>query len=240
MKARPPVHLIAGGRGAERVRGPDPLLQAVVSGAGLSHPSVAYVGAASGDNRAFFLLVSRLMHAAGAGKVTLAPLCGRKANPAAAREVIEASDIVFISGGDVEEGMRVLEEADLLPFLRRLHGSGKPFFGISAGSIMLARSWVRWKDPKEDTSSEVFPCMGLARVLCDTHGEGDGWTELKALLALCPVGTAGYGIVSGSGLIVDEGGSVAAAGGEVAVFRRRKAGVVQQASLFPAQAGKRG
>jgi cyanophycinase-like exopeptidase len=238
--ARAPLHLIAGGRGLDRPRGPDPLLQAVVRGTGLSRPSVAYVGAASGDNRAFFLIVSRMMRAAGAGKVTLAPLCGRRADPAAAQEIIRKADIVFISGGDVEEGMRVLADAGMLPFLRRLRGAGKPFFGISAGSIMLARSWVRWTNPKDDKSAELFSCMGFAPVLCDTHGEGDGWSELKALLCLAPVGSTGYGIASGSGLVVHDNGTVAATGGEVHVFRRRKAGVLQQASLLPAQPARRG
>jgi cyanophycinase-like exopeptidase len=212
----------------------------VVQGTGLTRPSVAYVGAASGDNRAFFLIVSRMMRAAGAGTVTIAPLCGRRADPAAAKEILRAADMVFISGGDVEEGMKVLKADGMLPFLRRLASSGKPFFGISAGSIMLARSWVRWSDPKDDESAELFPCMGFASVLCDTHGEGDGWTELKVLLSLAPVGSTGYGIVSGSGLLVHDDGKVAATGGEVHVYRRCATGVVQQASLLPKQPARRG
>jgi cyanophycinase-like exopeptidase len=201
---------------------------------------VAYVGAASGDNRAFFLLVSRMLRRAGAGAVTLAPLCGRRGDPARAAEIVRAADIVFISGGDVEEGMRVLRDTRMLPLLRRLQRAGKPFFGVSAGSIMLARSWVRWTDPRNDGSAETFPCMGFAPVLCDTHGEGDGWGELKALLALAPVGTEGFGIVSGSGLVVEQDGSVAALGGEVHVLRRNKSGVVQRASLLPKMPAARG
>jgi hypothetical protein len=111
----------------------------------------------------------------------------------------------------------------------------KRFFGISAGSIMLARQWVRWADPKDDDSAELFPCLGFASVLCDTHGEAEGWTELTALLALSPVGTTGYGIVSGSALFV-QGKKMCALGGEVHVFRKRKTGVARLASLRPAEA----
>jgi hypothetical protein len=68
-------------------------------------------------------------------------------------------------------------------------------------------------------------------VLCDTHGEGERWAELRAVLALSPVGATGYGIVSGAALVVEAEGSVAALGGNVDVFRRRKAGVAQVASL---------
>jgi cyanophycinase-like exopeptidase len=233
--SREALYLIAGGRGIARPRGPDPLLQAVVRQAGVSRPRVAYVGAASGDNPAFRLLVGRMLEKAGAGDVTLAPLCGRRADVEKARAVLEAADLVFISGGDVEEGMRVLQSRDMLPFLRKMLRAGKPFFGVSAGSIMLARTWVRWTDPKNDDSAERFPCMGFAPVLCDTHSEGDGWSELKALLALSPVGAAGYGIVSGTALVVGSDGAVGALGGEVHVFRRRKAGVVQVASLRPGE-----
>ncbi len=229
-----PLYLIAGGRTKARARGPDPLLHAVLQGAGTPRPSVAYVGAASGDNAAFRLMIARILQHAGAGSVTLAPLCGRRGDAARAAAVIESSDLVFISGGDVEAGMAVLQEQGIIALLKRLHRRGKPFFGISAGSIMLARAWVRWTDPDDDDSAEVFPCLGFAPVLCDTHGEGDGWGELKALLGLRPVGSVAYGIVSGSALVAGPGGSVAALGGEVHVFRKRKSGVVQAESLRPA------
>jgi hypothetical protein len=54
------------------------------------------------------------------------------------------------------------------------------------------------------------------------------------MLALCPVGTTGYGIVSGAALLIEPGGRPAALGGEVHVFRRRKAGVGQVENLVPA------
>jgi cyanophycinase-like exopeptidase len=179
--------------------------------------------------------MSGLLKRAGAWEVTLAPLCGRRGDVEEAKAVLEASDLVFVSGGDVEEGMRVLEEKGMMPYLKRLHRAGKPFFGVSAGSIMLARTWIRWKDPDDDSSAELFPCMGFARVLCDTHGEADDWSELKALLALSPVGAVGHGIVSGSAISVDADGAVSALGGEVHRFRRRAGGVVQIESLLPAK-----
>lgn len=96
---------------------------------------------------------------------------------------------------------------------------------------MLARAWVRWRNPQDDASAEPFPCLGFAPVLCDTHGEADGWEELRALLSLSPVGSLGYGIASGTALVVGVDGRVAARGGEIHRFRRRAAGVVQVESL---------
>ena len=230
-----PIFLIAGGRGIRIWRGPDPLLQAVFRQVGVRRPTVAYVGAASEDNPAFRLLITKRLQKAGAGKVTLAPLSGRRGNPEKAKAVLEASDLVFISGGDVEEGIRVLKEKGMPEPLRRLYRAGKPFFGISAGSIMLARQWIRWRDPDDGATSELFDCLGFASVLCDTHGEAEGWEELQALLLLSKSGAIGYGIASGTAIAVEPDGAVSALGGEVHRFQKMAGGIVQIESLVPAE-----
>lgn len=230
---RKPVYLIAGGRGGERRRGADPMIREALELAGVRKPGVAYVGAASGDNAAFLLFIRRILQKAGAGEVTLAPLCGRRADPAKAVRVLESAPVIFMSGGDVDEGMGAVGRAKIIGLLREMYRDGKPFFGISAGSIMLARKWVRWTDPKDDSSAELFPCLDLAHVFCDTHGEGDGWEELKTLQSLAPAGSVSYGIVSGSALVVDPEGGVRALGGEVHRFARKRGAVIQLDSLLP-------
>jgi len=232
---RAPIFLISGGRGIRIWKGPDPLLQAVFRRAGIQRPKVAYIGAASGDNAAFRLMIAKRLHKAGAGKVSLAPLYGRHGDIEKAKVVLEASDLVFISGGDVEEGMHVLKEKKIIDTLQRLYRSGKPFFGVSAGSIMLALRWIRWTDPDNDTTSELFDCLGFASVLCDTHGESEGWEELQALLALSPTGTIGHGIVSGAAIVVEPDGTVSALGGEVHRFQKQAGGVIQIENLVPAE-----
>jgi cyanophycinase-like exopeptidase len=232
---RAPIFLIAGDRGIRILKGPDPLLQAVFRRAGIRRPAVAYIGAASGDNAAFRLLITKRMQKAGAGKVSLAPLYGRHGDTEKAKAVLESSDLVFVSGGDVEEGMRVLKEKKIIDTLQRLYRSGKPFFGISAGSIMLALRWVRWTDPDDDSTSELFDCLGFASVVCDTHGESEGWEELQALLALSPTGTIGHGIVSGAAIVVEPDGNVSALGGEVHRFQKQAGGVTQIENLLPAK-----
>ena len=178
-----PVYLIGGGDRSRR-KGPDPLLEAVLAIAGKLRPSIAYVGVASDDDRGFFRWLAALFQQAGSGDVRLARLASPRADVAEARALLGRSDMVFISGGDVEAGMAHLDRHGLSPFLTELHRGGKPFFGVSAGSIMLARCWVRWRDPHDDSTAEEFPCMGIAPVVCDTHAESDGWEELQALLAL--------------------------------------------------------
>ena len=156
-----------------------------------------------------------------------------KAMSEKAKAILKASDIVFVNGGDVEEGMRVLDEREMSGFLRRLYRSGKPFLGVSAGSIMLARKWVCWRDPDNDESAETFSCLGLAPILCDTHGEGERWDELKALLTLSPMGAIGHGIPSGTAIVVEPDRTLSVLGGEVDRFRKRTIGIVQIKGLVP-------
>jgi peptidase E len=204
------IFLIAGDPG-KRGAGRDPLLAAVLARLGMARPSVAYIGAASADSRIFFLWIAALLKKAGAGPVRLAALAARRADPAKALALLRGSDLVFVSGGDVEVGMGVLEKSGADELLKELRRSGKPFIGLSAGSIMLARRWVRWSDPHDDGTAEDFPCLGLAPLLCDTHAEKEDWEELQMLLRLTrePVG---YGIPAGAALRVAADGSLAALG----------------------------
>lgn len=232
-KLKPTLFLLAGGPRRTR-KGPDPLLQAIFAELGKPAPAVAYVGAASHDNREFFTWLTALFREAGAGPVTLAPLASPSADLARARATLAASDLIFISGGDVDAGMAILNQRGMLPCLRQLYAAGKPFLGLSAGSIMLARRWVRWPVPDNDAVCETFPCMNLAPILCDTHAEDDDWEELKALLRRSAPATLGYGIPSGGGLRIAHDGTVTALGEPVIRFRRTDQRMVTLSPLQPA------
>ncbi len=226
------IYLLAGGPGSRRAQR-DPLLARAIASCGVSEPSIAYVGAASGDDKSFFKMIAGLMRVCGAGEVELAPLAGRRVKLDATRSILERADMIFISGGDVEEGMEVLEERAMMPFFRELHRGGKPFFGLSAGSIMLAREWIVWEDPNDDSTSSAFPCMGFAPVLCDTHAEAEEWEELRALLLISPEGTHGYGIPTGAGLCVRPGGELEALGTPVSCFAKIDRMVKRRPDLMP-------
>jgi len=226
------IYLMAGGRDSLRTDR-DPVLTRVLASCGVPHPSIAYVGAANGDSQPFFSTLSRYLRRYGAGRVTLAPLAGRRSKDEEARAILESADMVFVSGGDVEAGMEILEKRQILPFLRKLFEKGKPFFGSSAGSIMLGRQWVRWEDPDDDATASLFPCMGFAPVVCDTHGEAEGWEELRALVGLAPEGRTGYGIPTGAGLCISPDGTLEALGAPVQRYTHRAGGVIRSADLLP-------
>jgi peptidase E len=219
-----PVFLLAGGRGGNRKK-QDALLETVFREFGVKSPVVAYSGTASGDDKDFFKFISSSFVTAGAGKVTHAVIAPDGADLKKAQKILDGADIVFVSGGDVEAGMEVLRQKNMLEFFNGLYRQGKPFFGISAGAIMLAAKWVRWTDPDNDSSAELFPCLGYASVICDTHDEQAGWEELQAALMLEKKGVKGYGLASGSGVKVMPDGKVAALGGAIYQYVRRADGV---------------
>jgi peptidase E len=228
-----PVYLLAGGR----PRNPaafNPLFQAVFEESGKTSPTIAYLGAASDDSKAFYLMMAAALKGAGAGKVKLAALASRKADVNKAKDILESSDIVYVSGGDVEHGMQVLSDKNLTGFIVGLYKQGKPFFGISAGSIMLAKEWIRWPNPDDDNTAEIFPCLGIAPVLCDTHGEADGWEELQALLKLEKDGATGCGIVSGTAIKVFPDGKIEALAGAIHQYQKISGQVVRIEDMLPA------
>jgi len=208
-----------------------PILKAVFADIGVASPTVAYVGAANGDSPEFFECMAGILKKTRRCRMLHAVTVPHDADVKKAVDIIKAADAVFVSGGDVEAGVEVLNEKGITHIFAELYSQGRLVFGVSAGSIMLAREWVRWADPDDDSTAELFPCLGLAPLICDTHGEGDDWEELKAAVALGPADSPSYGIMSGSCLKVYPGGRVEAMAGPVSVYVRRGKAVVKQADL---------
>ena len=204
-----PIYLLAGGPGAKR-QSPDPILQMALRELGKTKPTVAYIGAAHGDSLMFFLFIKRLITAAGAGKVELVPLVKKKSDIEKAQSIIQSADCIFVSGGDVKEGMRVLTERSVIALIKKRYNEGALIIGVSAGSIMLAKQWIDWPDENNEASAELFPCMNIAPVLCDTHGEEDEWNELNSLVRLTDGDQIGYGIPSGGAMRISPDGVVEA------------------------------
>jgi peptidase E len=227
MAATPaPVHLLAGSPGSRRnvYRS---LIEEILRLPGKRKPLVAYVAAASDDDARFLGFMEGLVTSAASCTFQLAPVVGRRAGGSAAREIILAADVVFMGGGDVELGMQRLLERDLTWSLAKKQASGARFFGISAGAILLCRQWIRWRDPDDDSSAELFDCLGLAPVVCDCHGEEDGWAELQALLRLAGGRSLGYGLRAGAALrVAAADGSADSVCGEVDRFQVRDGKVV--------------
>ena len=225
-----PIYLLAGGRGSKYQ---NQIIKSVFKDTGKTKPVIAYVGVANGDDWGFFQMVSGLIKTGGNCRIERVLIAPQKSDLNKARTALESADAIFMSGGDVEAGMQVLREKNFTRLFTDLYKQNKVFFGASAGSIMTAREWVRWRDPDDDSTAELFPCLGIAPVICDTHAEEDDWEELKAALKLEPEGTRGYGIRSGSCLKVYPDGRVEAMGGVVAQYSRQGSNIIKHPDLSP-------
>jgi cyanophycinase-like exopeptidase len=231
MNNRKPLYLLAGGRGSSN----QAIFKTIFAETGKASPVIAYVGAANEDDQRFFGFMGAEIKGTGSCVLNQVLLASKKADLAKAREILSAADAVFMAGGDVEAGMEIVQKKGLTDFFRSLFDQGKLFFGVSAGSIMLADQWVRWSDPDDDSTANLFSCLGLAPVICDTHAEEDDWVELKAAILLKDDGAIGYGIPSGACLKVYPDRHTMALGKAVAVFARKGHNVVRQADLVPSR-----
>jgi len=224
-----PVYLLAGGRGSDNKT----VFSEVFKEIGRPDPVIAYVGAANNDDRQFFKFMGDEIRKAGRCLLTHALTASKKADMAKAREILSSADAVFMSGGDVDAGMKIVEAKGLHRLLYELYQDGRVFFGASAGSIMLSREWVRWNDPDDDSTAEIFPCLNIAPVLCDTHAEDDDWVELKAAIKLKEDKSIGYGIPSGACLKVYPGGETVALGGRIERYARDGHRIIRSDDLSP-------
>lgn len=209
MSTLKPLFLIAGGR----PRDPKALVSLTARAlreCDRKGPRVAYVGTANGDNMAFYMSIKALLHEAGAGEVSFPRLARAKVDLAAAKQALERSDAIYLSGGEVEDGIRWLERHGLVQFLKEMRDQGKLFLGMSAGSIMMGTHWVRWEDENDDATAGLFNCLGFAPTTFDTHAEDEDWKELKMALKLQGPGAQGYGIPSGGLVSVDYQGRITA------------------------------
>jgi len=200
-----PALLVAGGRPLN-----PSAMAAMMSQAfrGVEKPMVAYIGTANKDNPAFFQMMKALLKKAGADKVVFVHLAKKNPDLDAAREVLAGADLIFLSGGEVEDGMDWLNRHGLAGFLTELYRSGKRFMGVSAGVIMMGTHWVHWDVEGDDNTARLFDCLGFIPLLFDVHGEEEGWAELKTALRLLGNGRRGYGLKSGAMISADSRGAL--------------------------------
>ncbi len=226
-----PIYLLAGGRGRS-IQTTIINVRNIIKSLGKAKPNIAFVGAASmKDSWLVYSILSAVIKAGCSCRIDRVVLARRNADIGKAQETLRNADAVFISGGDVEAGMRILNEKNMTGFLRDLAKSGKQFFGASAGSIMMSKGWVRWRDPEDDSTAELFPCLNLVPFYCDTHAEKDDWAELKTVLRLDGAGTPGYGISSGACMKAYPDGRLEAVAGPVARYRLLDGKIEREADI---------
>lgn len=212
------VYLIPGGRPRDIMQITADFRTALAA-CGRPKPKVAYVGAANGDNKVFFQAMKLPMLNAGAKAVAMVPLAREDADADRAKKILSDADAVFLSGGEVEDGIVWLEKSGLMDFMSDLYRGGKFFFGISAGAIMMGLHWVHWDIEGDDGTSRLFGCLGFVPFVFDAHGENEDWAELKCALRLLGPGATGHGLSAGGFYGADADGRFAVYRNAPALYR---------------------
>jgi len=202
------IYLIPGGHPPNMNRMTEDF-RAVYASFGNPNPKIACVGTANNDNKMFFKFMKRPLLKAGACEVILVPIAGKHRDVPSAKRILTAADCVFLSGGEVEDGIVWLKQAGLDTFLTEMYSDGVPFFGVSAGCIMMGRNWVHWDVENDDSTARLFDCLNFAPFTFDTHCENEDWKELKCALRLMGPGAQGHGLATGGFYSADnEGGLI--------------------------------
>src|SRR5262249_6528477 len=136
-------------------------------------------------------------------RIELVKIAAPRAKLREAKALLDECDLVFMSGGDVDAGMKTLRRKGMDAAIVALARAGKPIFGVSAGSLMLASEWVRFRG-EGHARPQIFPCLGVAPIHVDAHSEEDDWSELRILVELLrrrgDAKPIGYGLTKKGGL----------------------------------------
>lgn len=173
----------------ERVRGELPK----------TDPKAAYIGAANGDDPAFYDLFAAAVDAVGLTDRRMIP-----SRPSADDlAYLEAADLVLLAGGDVGTGWRALTASGMKDVLLRRHGAGLVLAGVSAGAVHLG--WLGATAPvtngREPGEDDLEDLLQIVPAVIGAHEENDEWRPLRRVLRLAGLPVRGIGIPTGGALV---------------------------------------
>jgi cyanophycinase-like exopeptidase len=174
------------------------LFEGVVAGGTIA---AAYIGASNGDAREYYSIFEGAMDAVGIAERRLIG----SAFDADEREFLGRSQLIVLSGGDVQRGWNVFETTGMKQEILARHTQGAVLVGISAGAVQLGRRAMAATD--NPSAHELFDVFGLAPALIDVHDEHHEWARLSRTVHMLEGETTGLGIPSGGGLVVHPDGA---------------------------------
>lgn len=86
--------------------------------------------------------------------------------PLISRELVECSDIVWISGGPTLKQMNYIKSYDLIPTLVNRNGIT---IGMSAGAINMAKRAILLEDTDDNVKTEIYEGIGLVDLNIEPH-----------------------------------------------------------------------
>lgn len=179
------------------------VLEPVRAGIGAEHPRAAYLGAANGDEPAFYEIFAAAMENVG---ITDCRMVHARPSPGEL-SFLESADVVLLAGGDVRQGWNAFTACGVDDALRRRHAAGAALIGVSAGAVHLGEfGWTAG-----DSSPEaLFSTLALAPWVVDAHAEDSDWAELRSAVTALGGAARGLGIPRGGGVVYHPDGTVEA------------------------------
>lgn len=226
-----PVFLLADSQLLFRAQGGAPLLDRLAAAlAGASgEPTAAYLGAANGDEPAFYELFRAAMDQLAVRRCRHVP-----AQPSAADlAFVEQADLVLLAGGDPRRGQEAFRAAGLDTLLPARYAGGALLVGVSAGAVQLG---LRFRSEGVDGERDrELDGLRVVPYLVDAHDEPD-WEPLRRLIAGSELPASGIGIPSGAAAVYHPDGTLEPLGRPLSELARGEDGGVREALLLPGAA----
>lgn len=228
--SRQPLYLLADSQLLFWKQHGRPLLQPALDGLDTpAAPSAAYVGASNGDRPEYYEIFEAAMEVVG---ITDHRMIDSSFGPAD-RAFLERAELIILAGGDVRLGWTTFEKTGMKDVILDRYTSGAILVGISAGAVQLGRYGIA--ESLAHSGPEVFEVFNLVPAIIDTHDERANWTRLSRTVESLKGAAAGFGIPSGSGLIVHADAAIEPLRRPAHQFRFDGAAVTH--SLLRAEAG---
>lgn len=157
-------------------------------------PKAAYIGAANGDDPAFYTIFEAAMESIGIDECRMIPASLSTEDSL----FIEDADLILLAGGDVLRGWRVFEENGLKEQIVKRYYEGATLVGVSAGAVQLGLFGWPEDGLSPDNLTSLFK---LVPFIVSAHDEKGEWEELKSAVHLVGGRFQGIGIPLGGGAI---------------------------------------
>ncbi|MDX1997262.1 MAG: Type 1 glutamine amidotransferase-like domain-containing protein [Thermoanaerobaculia bacterium] len=186
----------------------------------------AYIGAANGDEPAFFSLFEAAMDRLGVAERSFV----RADFSAADRAALARADLVLLAGGDPALAWRVFERTGLEAEIRARRDAGALLVGVSAGAV--AMGWLVEHDRIGGAEPPLLSFRFVPGVVA-AHEEAADWAPLRRLLRRAALPLPGYGIPAGGGLVYHPDGSLEPLGEPTLFLSPESTGPPCEALLVP-------
>lgn len=183
----------------------------IVKLTGKDHPTLVFIGAACGDNPAYYTAVkNHFENRLGARTINLILT---KPTDIDIKKTIMNADIIYIGGGNVTDLMSALHEKHVDKMLIDAYNNGVIMSGNSAGGCVWFESYDNDEDDDFDGTQDTLktkPALGLVkRFFCPhwnqkakTGIDKDNVSKHAIMQMLCDEQKYGYGVDEGAALLI--------------------------------------